>query len=95
MPPDRSQKARKAVEQEGRILLAIHAIKNKEIPTIAEAVRRFNVLRTTLRRRITGNTFRAETRANNHKLTQIDEESLKQWIISIDQRRESPRLATV
>ncbi len=95
MPPERVQIGRKSVEQEGRALLAIQAIQNKEISSIREAARRFNVPQTTLRRRLTGHTFRAETRANSHKLTQIDEESLKQWILSMDQRGASPRPTTI
>lgn len=69
MPPNRSQKAQKATEQEGRILLAIKAIKNQEISSIREAVATFDVPRTTLRRRLQGHQFRHEARANNHKLT--------------------------
>ncbi|KAJ5614365.1 hypothetical protein N7528_008019 [Penicillium herquei] len=95
MPPDRTQQAKKLAEQEGRILLAIQAIKNEEIRSVAEAAHRFNVPRTTLRRRITGDTFRADTRANGHKLTQLEEESLKQRIISLDLRGAAPTQAHV
>jgi AraC-like DNA-binding protein len=95
MPPDRSQKCRKSIEQEGRILLAIQAIQNKEIASLREAARRFNVPEPTLRRRLRGTTNRAESRASGHKLTQIEEESLKKWILSMDLRGAAPRPATV
>ena len=48
MPPLRSQSSSKLTEQEGRILLAIQAFKNKEIATIREVARRFEVPRSTL-----------------------------------------------
>jgi hypothetical protein len=41
MPPNRTQSSRNLVEQEGRVLLAIQAIKNQEITSIREAARHF------------------------------------------------------
>lgn len=95
MPPKRAQSSRNSIEQEGRLELAIQAIKNEEITSIREVARRFNVPRTTLRMRITGRLFRPQTRANNHKLTQTEEESLKKWILSMDTRGAAPRPAMV
>jgi hypothetical protein len=69
MPPNRNQNSQNSVYQEGRIQLAIQAFQNKEIPTIREAARRFQVPNTTLQRRIDGQQFRKDTRANSHKLT--------------------------
>jgi helix-turn-helix, Psq domain len=69
MPPIRSQKAQKSVEQEGRILLAIRAIKKQEISSIREVALWFDVPRTTLQRRVRGDVFQQEVRANSHKLT--------------------------
>ncbi|KAK5787481.1 hypothetical protein VI817_009978 [Penicillium citrinum] len=91
MPPIRSQKAQKSVEQEGRILLAVKAIKNKEISSIREAARCFDVPRATLQDRLRGYQFRHEARANSHKLTQYEEESLIEWILSMDLRGNPPR----
>jgi hypothetical protein len=91
MPPIRPQSSRNSIEREGRILLAIQVIKNQEISAIREAARRFNVPESTLRTRLRGTTFRAETRANSHKLTEIEEESLEKWILSIDRRGGAPR----
>ncbi|OQE41382.1 hypothetical protein PENCOP_c005G01271 [Penicillium coprophilum] len=95
MPPIRSQSSSNLAEQEGRILLAIQAFKNKEITTIREVARRFEVPRSTLQRRLAGNTFRPETRANNHKLTETEEESLEKWILSMDRRGGAPRPSMV
>ena len=43
MPPIRTENSKKLVEQEGRLELAISAYKNKQIPSISEAARLFNV----------------------------------------------------
>lgn len=95
MPPIRSQTSRNSAEQEGRILLAIQAIKKQEIATITLAARTFNVPRSTLRDRISGRTERTTTRANSYKLTEIEEETLRKWILSLDDRGAAPRPATV
>lgn len=86
MPPNRSQKVQKSVEQEGRILLAIKSIQNGRISTIAAAARSFNVPRTTLADRIKGIPNLYEARATGHKFTQLEEESIQDWLISMDQR---------
>lgn len=95
MPPIRSQNPRKSIEQEGKLLLAIQAIQKQEIPSIREAARRFNVPYTTLLTRLRGVTNRADTRANSYKLTETEEESLLQWILSMDRRGAAPRPAAV
>lgn len=69
MPPKSRQTSGNLVEQEGRILLAISALKNDQIRNISEAARVYNVPHTTLRRRLDGHTFRPEARANGHKMT--------------------------
>jgi hypothetical protein len=95
MPPTRARTSRNSIEQEGRLLLAISAIQKKEIAAIREAARRFSVPESTLRTRLRGTTNRPETRANSHKLTEAEEDSLVQWILSMDQRGVAPRPATV
>ena len=72
------------VKQEGRVLLVVLALKNKEILNIREAVRVYNVPYTTLQRRLKGHTFRAELRVNGHKMTQNEEDLLIRWILSMD-----------
>ena len=95
MPPIRSQSSRNSIEQEGRILLAIQAFKNKEISSIREVARRFNIPRSTLQDRLRGHQNRAISRANSSKLTEIEEESLEKWILSMDLRGAPPRPSTV
>jgi hypothetical protein len=91
MPPKARTNSKKSEEQEGRLLLAISALQKKQISTIREAVRVYNVPYTTLRQRFNGVTSRTKTRANSHKLTQNEEESLVRWILSLDQRGAAPR----
>jgi hypothetical protein len=95
MPPIRTQSSQNRTEQEGRILLAIQAIRKQEITSIREAARRFEVPFSSLRNRLNGHTNRSETRANSQKLTDIEEESLQKWILSIDSRGVAPRPSTV
>jgi hypothetical protein len=95
MPPIRTQSSQNPIEQEGRILLAIQAIKNQDISNVTRAAYTFNVPRSTLRRRLQGVQNRVESRANSHKLTEIEEESLEKWILSMDSRGAAPRPSTV
>ena len=83
MPPKARQDLQNSAEKEERILLAISAINNKQITQIAKAARLYNVPRSTLRDRLRGTNYRKDTCANSHKLTQNEEESLVQWILSL------------
>ena len=95
MPPKAHQISRNSAEQDGWILLAIKSIQNEEITNIREAARVYNVPWTTLQHRLNGSVFKAEKRANNHKLTQNEEESLVQWILSMNQCGAAPRPAHI
>ncbi|KAL2697510.1 hypothetical protein AAEP93_011414 [Penicillium crustosum] len=86
MPPIRGQKAQKSVEQEGRLLLAIKAIKNGRFTSVAAAARSFEVPRSTLQDRMKGITSWSDIRATGHKFTQLEEESIQDWLISMDHR---------
>jgi hypothetical protein len=91
MSPKARQNSRKLAEQEGRILLAVSALKKQEIRSVREAARIFDVCHETLRRRLSGRTSRSETRANSHKMTQNEEESLVRWILLLDRRGAPPK----
>ena len=95
MPPNRSRSSKESTEQEGRVLLAIQAIKNQQSLSKKEAARQFDIPYTTLHRRLTGQPNRSTTRANNHKLSIIEEQSLLKWIISMDLRGVPPRYPQV
>ncbi|KAJ5576338.1 hypothetical protein N7535_003264 [Penicillium sp. DV-2018c] len=95
MPPIRSRSSRKLVEQEGGILLAIRAYNNKQITSIREVAPRFHIPRSTLQDRLSGHAYRVTSRANSHKLTELEEETLRKWIQSLDDRGAAPRPTTV
>ena len=95
MPPTRSQNRRKLTEQEGRILVAIQAIENQEKLSIREAARIYDIPFSTLQARLAGRKNRVELRANSFKLTEIEENSLKKWVISMDIRGAAPRPSMV
>lgn len=83
--------SREAVEKEGRIELAINAIKHGQIPTVRAAARIFDVSRQTLGYRLKGRVSRQDQLANGRKLGTLDEELLKNWIIEADERGLPPR----
>ena len=91
MPPKSRQTSRNLVEQEGRIQLAISALKNKDISNIYRAAEIFDVPRSTLRDRLNVIRYRIEKRANGHRLSTTQEESLVEWILSMDLRGAPPR----
>ena len=95
MPPIRSEKKQESIQREGRIELAIQAIQNKDLPSIAAAARVYNVPRSTVRDRINGCSSKATTRAHTYKMTHLDEDTLTQWILSMDDRGAAPRHAKV
>jgi hypothetical protein len=74
MPPIRGQTPQKLVEQEGRILLAIKAIKNGQITSVAAAARSFKVPPSTLQDRMKVITSWSIMRATGHKLTHNEED---------------------
>lgn len=76
MPLKARTNSRDIIEKEGRILLAISALKKQEISNICEAARVYNIPHSILQDQLRGKTFHNEARANSHKLTQSKEELL-------------------
>jgi hypothetical protein len=95
MPPIRKKDPLKSAQIEGKIQLAISDLKNGRISTIREATRIYDIPRTTLRDRLKGIEYKGEQRANNHKLTQFEEESLVKWVLDLDRRGLPPRHSLV
>ncbi|RFU25062.1 hypothetical protein B7463_g11274, partial [Scytalidium lignicola] len=81
--------------QEGRIALAINALKNGQIKSIRSAACNFDVPRNTLNARFHGRVQKGTTYTKSFKLTQFEEESLVQWIISMGKRGMPPRPSQV
>ena len=91
MPPTRIRNKQDSIHQEGRILLAIEAIQNKSVSSVTAAARVYDVPRSTLRDRVNGALAKPTTRGNRLKLTQLDEDLLTKWILSMDDRGVPPR----
>ena len=81
--------------QEGRLLLSINAYKQGQFPSFWKATSTYDVARTTAQRRVKGIQLKCGSITLNCRLTATQEESLKQWILSMDRRGMPPRVAIV
>jgi Tc5 transposase DNA-binding domain/helix-turn-helix, Psq domain len=88
MPPRNKPNS---VQQEGRIVLALDALKKGSFASIREAARSYDIPNSTLYDRIRDRPTRRDTRPTNCKLTETEELTLVQWILSMDQRGLAPR----
>ena len=70
--------------KESRMQMAISAYKNKKIHSKKGAAGVFCIPESTLRTRLQGRQPRVETRANGHKLTPIEEETLVKRLLYAD-----------
>jgi len=95
MPPIRTESSQKLANQEGRVLLALSDIKNGRIKSLCAAAKLYDIPYTTLHGRANGLTSRVDNRPTGHKLTQLEEDSLTEWILSMDTRGAAPRPSTV
>ncbi|KFZ02368.1 hypothetical protein V500_00241 [Pseudogymnoascus sp. VKM F-4518 (FW-2643)] len=81
--------------QEGRIILAIKALKEGNIKSIRAAAMSYDVLFELLRTRLNGVTSRRDSTPNSRKLTLYEESALVQYILNLDSRGFPPRLQAV
>jgi hypothetical protein len=77
--------------QEGRILLAIYAIKQGQFQSVRAAAASYDIPRTTLRDRIHGMTSRRDSTPNLQKLSPYEESALIQYILDLDSHGFPPR----
>jgi len=84
-----------ALFREGRVNLGVQAYKLGQITSLQGVKRAYNVSQKTVKRRVSGIRPQRGSAASNCRLTPIQEESLKQWILLMDQRSIPPRIATV
>ncbi|KFY92912.1 hypothetical protein V498_04671 [Pseudogymnoascus sp. VKM F-4517 (FW-2822)] len=77
--------------QEGRIILAITALKEGNIKSIRAAAMSYNVLFESLRARLNGVTSRRDSTPNSRKLTSYEESALVKYILDLDLRGFPPR----
>jgi hypothetical protein len=90
-PPTSTQLASK----EGRMALAINSYKSGSFTSIREAANTYEVSHTTLRARLQGRVPRQEIRSANLKLTDTEEQTLVNWILSMDGRGLPVRIASI
>ena len=81
--------------QEGRLLLGIQTSNNIPNSSHRAIAHSYDVPNTTLHYRIHGRPTRQNAQISNRKLTLTEEETLVQWILSMDGRGLPPRIATV
>jgi hypothetical protein len=75
---------------EGRITLAIQAIQQGSVKSTRAASIAYDVPYFTLYRRVNGCPARRDTRPATCKLTQTEESTLVEWVLSMDQRGLAP-----
>ena len=86
---------RKLIEKEGRILMSIDAFKRGQFKSQRAAAAAFDVDQRTISNRLRGRTARVDTPANSRKLNVLDENLLKEWIISADEQGMAPQFKVV
>lgn len=91
MPRKPRRPSQNLAEQEGRLQLAIQALKNDQIRSVRRAAIVYNVHRSTLRDRLKGHQFQQEHRNASHRLSLTQESTLIEWILSRDLRGTPPR----
>jgi hypothetical protein len=80
---------------EGRITLALQAFQHAQFSSLRAAARAYEVPHVTLTRRSKGTPSRSILTSANLRLTQTEETTLVQWILSIDTRGIPPTQALV
>jgi hypothetical protein len=83
------------LQKEGRLQLALQAYNQSHFQTPTAAAKDYDVPKTTLHRRKAGILPRLGSVAKNRLLTITEEDSLVQWILSMDSRGMSPRQAII
>ena len=87
MPNDRGQL--------GRLELAIQAVQKSQITSVRKAALSYDVPRSTLQDRLNGIKQRESANRTKRKLTETEEETLLQWILTMDKRGAPLRPTTV
>ena len=78
-------------QKEGRIALAIQAFNRGQFKSLLAATTSYDVPYSTVYNRVNGHPSRRDLQPANRKLTDTEESTLVQWILSMDQRGLSPR----
>lgn len=81
--------------KEGRIILAIEAIRTTKKISIRRAAKTYNVPEASIRHRMKGRVAVLETRNPRHNLTSSEEDALVRYILDLDTRGFPPRIEGV
>jgi hypothetical protein len=81
--------------KESRLELAIQAYQRGEIRSYTKAVATYDILRNTMKRRISGVPPQRGFTLKNCLLTPMEEKNLVQWVLSLNRRDMPPRIAVV
>ena len=79
------------IQQEGRIALALEALKQGYFTSVTAAAKSYDVPKSTFQNRVNGVPMQINHRPPNCKLSIIEETTLVEWILSMDQRGLAPR----
>ena len=83
------------LSKEGKITLAIEAIRTNKHLSIRQAAKTYEVPATSIRRRMTGIIPKAESRNARYNLTFTEEETVVRYILDLDTRGFPPRIGDV
>src|ERR1700740_1642995 len=89
IPPQRNMSS---IPDEAKLILALEALKNDDKLSIRAAAKVYAVPYTTLYDRRAGRPARRDISANSRKLTDLEEETIVQYIIKLCTRYFPPRL---
>ena len=84
-----------AIQEEGRLNLALQAYTSGQFKSLRRAAAAFNVKHQRLSDRLHGITSRSQTRPNCQKLTTTEEQTIIRYILNLDSRGFAPRLCEV
>jgi len=84
-----------SVQKEGRIALAIQAFRQGQFNSLKAACISYDVLYSTTRDRVKGRVPRRDLQPKNRKLTELEESTLIQWILSMENRGLPIRLESI
>ena len=73
-------------QKEGRIALAIQAYQNSQFADLKETCSSYDVPYSTVRDRVKGRVLRSNSQPKNKKLTNFEELTLENWILSMSNR---------
>ena len=84
-----------SIPVEAKVILALEALENDPKLSLKAAARLYSVPYTTLHRRRASKPTRRDIPANSHNLTDLEEQTIVQYILELSARAFPPRLSSV